>query len=81
MLFFCRCGQENLRELKRDSFGFGMDATGRRYVFQKRDELTKNRREDSEVEEGGFMFERSGDPMCPVQSIDMYTSIKVESCM
>ena len=49
-----------------------MDASGRRYVFQKRDELTKNRREDSEAEEGGFMYERQDDPMCPVRSLDMY---------
>ena len=35
-----------------------MDASGRRYAFQNRDELTKNRREDSEAEEGGFMYDR-----------------------
>ena len=34
----------------------------------------KNRREDSEAEEGGIMFERPGDPMCPVQSMDAYIS-------
>ena len=74
MLFFCRRGQENLRELKRDSFRFGVDASGRRYAFQNRDELTKNRREDSEAEEGGFMYEKQDDPMCPVRSLDMYIS-------
>ena len=49
-----------------------MDASGRRYAFQNRDELTKNKREDSEAEEGGFMHERQDDPMCPVRSLDMY---------
>ena len=43
-------------------------------MFQTRDELTKNRREDSEAEEGGLMFERRGDPKCPVQSMDVYVS-------
>ena len=65
--------QENLRELRKDSFGFGIDSTGARYVFQKRDELTKNR-ENSEAKEGGLMFERKGDPTCPVRSMDMYMS-------
>ena len=51
-----------------------MDASGRRYAFQNRDELTKNRREVSEAEEGGFMYERQDDPMCPVHSLDMYIS-------
>ena len=46
-----------------------MDASGRRYAFQNRDELTKNRREDSEAEEGGSMYERQDDPMCPVHSL------------
>ena len=73
MLYFCRRGQENLRELRKDSFGIGVDSAGARYVFQKRDELTKNRRENSEAE-GGLMLERKGDPMCPVQSMDMYMS-------
>lgn len=43
MLFFCRQGQENLRELQ-------IDASGRKYVYQKKDELKKNRREDSDAE-------------------------------
>ena len=75
-LYFCRRGQENLRELRKDTSGFGVDSTGARYVFQKRDELTKNRRENSEPEEGGLMFERKDDPtcMCPVQSMEMYMS-------
>ena len=66
MLFFCRRRQENLLKLKRDSFEFGVDASGRRYAFQNRDELTKNRREDGEA---GFIFERLDDPMCPMRSL------------
>ena len=29
-------------------------------MYQVRDELTKNRRENNEAEEGGFMYERQG---------------------
>ena len=29
-------------------------------LYQVRDELTKNRRENNEAEEGGFMYERQG---------------------
>ena len=72
MLFFCRRGQENLRELKADSFSIATDGCGRKYVYQVRDELTKNRRENNEAEEGGFMYERQGDSHCPVKSFQKY---------
>ena len=80
MLFFCRRGQENLRELQTDSFAIGMDACNRRYVFQLKDELTKNRRENDEAEEGGYMYERAGDPACPVQSFEKYLSKLNPNC-
>ena len=31
ILFFCRQGRENLRELQKDSFTFGEESSGRRY--------------------------------------------------
>ena len=74
MLFFCRRGRENLRELQKDSYSFGEGSSGRRYVFKRKDELTKNRREDSEAQEGGLMFELRGNPKCPVQSFEKYLS-------
>ena len=37
-----------------------------------KDELTKNRQEDHEAEEGGFIYERPGEDMCPVQSFEKY---------
>lgn len=42
------------------------------FLYQKKDELTKNRRENDEAEEGGLMFERRDDPMCPVHSFEKY---------
>ena len=37
------------------------------------DELTKNRREDDEGFDGGFMYEKPG-PNCPVVSFELYLS-------
>ena len=74
MFFFCRRGQENLRDLTRDSFAVQVDASGRLYVFQVKDELTKNRRENNEAEEGGYMFEKIGDLLSPLTSFEKYVS-------
>ena len=51
-----------------------MDASGIHSVVQVKDELTKNRRENNEAEEGGYMFEKIGDPLCPVASFEKYVS-------
>ena len=49
MLYFCRRGRQNLRQLKKTDFSFNTDSTGARYVCKSTDELTKNRRKDEEV--------------------------------
>ena len=41
VLFFCRRGREEQRELKRSSFAFEADASGRRLVTMAQDEVTK----------------------------------------
>ena len=71
MLYFCRRGRQNLRELKKTDFSFRRDGKGARYVCKTTDELTKNRREDDEGFEGGTMFEKPG-PHCPVASFEKY---------
>ena len=48
MLYFCRRGRQNLRELKIKDFSTTKDDKGARYVTKSGDELTKNRREDDE---------------------------------
>ena len=60
MLYSCRRGRQNLRELKIKDFSFTKDDKGARYVTKSGDELTKNRREDDEGFEGGMMFEKTG---------------------
>ena len=42
VLFFCRRGREGQRELKRSSFKFEADASGRKFVTMAHDEATKN---------------------------------------
>ena len=41
MLYFCRRGRQNLRQLKKTDFPFNTDSTGARYVCKTTDELTK----------------------------------------
>ncbi|XP_041478860.1 uncharacterized protein KIAA1958-like [Lytechinus variegatus] len=75
MLFICRRGRENLRELTPDHFEIGQDNNGRRYVYQSRDELTKKTREnnpDSRVD-AGRMYS-TGELGCPVNSYEKYVS-------
>ena len=42
VLFFCRRGREGQRELKRSSFKFEADASGRKFVTMALDEATIN---------------------------------------
>ena len=51
-----------------------MNAAGRRCVHQVKDELTKNRREEHEAEEGGLMYETTKESTCPVKSFEKYIS-------
>ncbi|CAG2196909.1 unnamed protein product [Mytilus edulis] len=48
MFHLCRRGRENLREMNKSTFAIQTDASGREYVFQARDELDKNHRENSD---------------------------------
>ena len=63
MLYFCRRGQENLRELKKHSFVVKKDSIGREYVEKTVDELTKNRRENDDAQEGGIIFATGKKPV------------------
>ena len=73
MMYFCRRGKQNLRQLKKTDFSFNTDSTRARYVCKETDELTKNRREDDEGFDGGLMYETPG-PNCPLVSIELYLS-------
>ena len=73
MLYFCRRGRQNLRQLKKTDFLFNTDGTGARYVCKTTDELTKNRREDDEGFDRGVVYEKPG-PNCPMASFELYLS-------
>ena len=73
MLYFCRRGRQNLRQLKKTDFSFNTDSTGARYVCKATNELTKNRREDDEGFDGSLMYEKPG-KYCPVVSFELYLS-------
>ena len=44
VLFFCRRGTEGQKELRKSSFKFEVDASGRKFVTMAHDEATKNHR-------------------------------------
>ena len=75
MLYLCRRGRENLRELNKDSFSLKMFPDGTEYVMKTEDELTKNHRENDTTQdnEGGIMM-ATGDSNCPVKSFKLYIS-------
>ena len=73
LLYLCRRGQENLRYLKKRDFVIKTDAYGKEYVEKVVDEMTKNRRESNEAEEGGVIYE-TGSQYCPVSSFKAYIS-------
>ena len=75
MTFFCNRGRENVRFLKPSDFTVATDEDGLRYVT-KRDDLTKNRRENDDEAVGGRMYEikdlNNVDEKCPVQTFEKY---------
>ena len=57
MLFFCRRGQQNLRQLKKTDFEIKVKSQGKRCVVKTTDELTKNHKaHDVQAEERGMMI-------------------------
>jgi predicted nucleotide-binding protein len=52
MLYFGRRGRENLRELKITDLALTTDADGLRYIYLKKDELTKNHQEEINTADG-----------------------------
>jgi hypothetical protein len=49
VFYLCRCGRENIREMSKDTFRIGKDASGKEYVFQAVDEADKNHRDRKSV--------------------------------
>ncbi len=65
MYFLCRRGQENLRAMTNETFELSTDSTGKRYIYQKQDELDKNHRDTTTgAVTQGRMYELQGMRWC-----------------
>ena len=76
MFYMCRRGREGLRDMTKDTFSVGKDATGRRFVYQVGGEFDKNHGVNdcqSETNGEGRIYE-TNDKMCPVSSFEAYVS-------
>ena len=76
MLYVCRRGRENVRQMTKQSFTVNVDSSGKKYVAQDKDELDKNHRADTVPDDTigeGRMYETGG-PLCPVRSFEKYLS-------
>ena len=81
MVYICRRGRENLRQLTKGHFAINADSEGRRYVYQAVDEMTKKIREDnmSTRVDAGRMYETKTEG-CPVASFEKYLSVLNPNC-
>lgn len=73
-IHFCKRGSENVAYYTKDTFGIQTDAEGQEFIYQKTDELTKNRREnDTEMGPQGRIYSKPtwGDK-CPVTCFRKY---------
>ena len=74
MIYFCNRGRENLRSMTAEDFSLKTDEDGLRYIT-KRDQLTKNNREDQDESSNmGVMYEVPDSERCPVKSFLKYKS-------
>ena len=73
MVYICRRGRENLRDLKKGHFTVGTDSNGCEFVAQAVDELTKKTREDNPAsrKDAGRIY-ATGKEDCPVKSFKKY---------
>ena len=77
MFHLIRCGRENLRLLRKQTFVVEADATGNKYVYQALDGLDKNHRAKDQPDDSpgeGRMYERPNSQYCPVKPFELYLS-------
>ncbi|XP_061180474.1 uncharacterized protein LOC133189049 [Saccostrea echinata] len=76
LYYFCNRGRENLREVQKSDFTISVDPSNREYVSVI-NKQTKNHRGDdihNKDHKQGRMYDRPGDPRCPVTSFKKYLS-------
>ncbi|XP_056101432.1 uncharacterized protein LOC130080159 [Rhinichthys klamathensis goyatoka] len=77
-LHFGRRGKEGNRELIPDSFRILTNENGVKYVTMSFNEDTKNHKDPhdrNKESRRGFMFQQTGNPLCPVASLEKYVSL------
>ena len=78
MLYLCRRRRENLRFLKKTDFALKVSKDGE-YIEKVVDEMTKNRRENADTEEGEYVL-ATGTKYCPVNAFKLYLSVLNPRC-
>ena len=84
--YLCRCGCENIYNMKKDTFALEFNPeTGMSYVYKRRDEQQKNHKETNNPIITGFMpqmLDGNGHPhkLCPVRSYENYINALCEKC-
>ena len=78
MVYFGQRGRESLRDMRSDDYELKEDEEGR--YFERRDTLTKSRRENEDEEYGGRMYEIKDSPRCPVRSLLKYKALLNPFC-
>ena len=73
MINFARRGRENLRNLTKSSFNFGIDDAGSRYCELNFNEKTKNHQTVEDHQSKPRMY-ANNTPTCPLKSLEMYMS-------
>ncbi|XP_062598696.1 uncharacterized protein LOC134260129 [Saccostrea cucullata] len=78
--FFCESGFDHIRLVQKEDFVFSRDASGREYVTVRERYTMKNKFHCSKLKQNRGkivmqpvrMYDRQGDPMCPVASLKKY---------
>ena len=70
--------EERTFAFRKQSFAARVDVTGRKYVYQEKDELDKNHRENDDSFDSsgdGRMYENANNPkLCPIRAFELYLS-------
>jgi hypothetical protein len=83
VFYLCRRGRENIREMNKDTFKIGKDASGQEYVVQAIDEADKNHGSKDKPNDTigeGRIYSIPGNMACPVLSFRKYLSKLNDEC-
>ncbi|XP_061190928.1 uncharacterized protein LOC133199059 [Saccostrea echinata] len=70
--YFCDRGLDHMRRVRKEDFTFSRDTSGREYVTVRERYTKKNKKRRETIMQPVGMYDRPGDPMCPVASFKKY---------